>query len=292
MARPTKTLEIVNPENLDPDFGDAFLLPLSWSKTECYDAVWSKFACPRKYKFRYCEKLEQEWAAPLAIGTIAHETLEWAMLNDVVDEVEISGKYVEKVKELDPDNNLSDDEINSGRNDVIATIQRLRSVVDNKTLLDCEWGFKYILGSGLFRGYIDLLFIDNDENGEFIHVLDFKTSSMDKKTGKPKIKTKNHGQMALYSAAVKCKFPDKRVKASLYWLKSDDPAYSIDTYEFSDKELESFKEKMLKTIADIRDDTVFRVTKAPFICNYCSFAVPDICKYGSFAKKKARPRKK
>jgi hypothetical protein len=112
------------------------------------------------------------------------------------------------------------------------------------------------------------------------------TSGMDKKTGKPRKKTKDHGQVALYTAAAKRRFPGERVKASLYWLRCEKEELKIDTHEFSDEEIATFEERMNNTVAEIIEDENYQVTKKGFVCQYCNFANEDVCRFGAAAGKR------
>jgi CRISPR/Cas system-associated exonuclease Cas4 (RecB family) len=275
-------VDIVNPERLDPEFGALGLMDMSWSRAETYDAHWSTFACPKKYKFKYCDHAEDGWTIHLATGSIAHDTMEWVIKNKVDDEVEVVGKFLEAQAKHDPKNVMTDDEVSLAREITINTFKTMNDIVPNmRDIVEVERGFRYIIGRGMFLGFIDLIFWDSDENGQFIHVLDYKTSGMDKKTGKPKKKTKDHGQLALYTLAAKSMFPEARVKASLYWMKCEIPELKIDTHEFTDEQLEDFECYMKKTVEDIIEDEGFQPTKKGFVCQYCSFATDDLCKFGA-----------
>lgn len=274
-------VDIVNPESVDSEFGTLVLTDMSWSRAETYDEKWSTFACPKKYKFKYWDRVDEGWTIHLAIGSIAHDTMEWAIKNEIDDEVELMGRFLDAVTDYDPKRVMTDNEISMAREITLDTFRTMSSVVPNpKDVIEVERGFRYAIGRGLFLGFIDLIFWDQDEHGQFIHVLDYKTSGMDKKTGKPKKKTKNHGQLALYTLAAKCMFPGKRVKASLYWMKCEIPELKIDTHEFSDEELTQFEIDMAQTVDKIMGDETFRPTKKGFVCQYCSFANDEQCKTG------------
>jgi CRISPR/Cas system-associated exonuclease Cas4 (RecB family) len=281
-----KKLEIINPERLDPEFGVMALTPLSWSRIETYGEEWSTFACAKKYKFKYMDHEAGGWSVPLAIGSSVHDTLEWAIKNDAVDEREIVGRYVSAVRAHDPNNRMTDSEMSDGRAIAVQTFRQMHDVVGDhiRDIIDVEWGFRYIIGRALFTGFIDLMFWDEDEEGRFIHIIDYKTSAMDKKTGKPKKSTKTHGQTAIYTMATKRRFPGERVKASLYWLRAPiDEDFRLDTYEYSDKELRKIEKRISQTTANLIEDENFQVTKKMFVCAYCDFATADLCKYGQGA---------
>lgn len=284
----TRAVDIVNPERLDPEFGSLGLVDMSWSRAETYDVRWSTFACPRKYKHKYVDHEDDGWTIHLATGSISHDTLEWCVKNDVEDEMELIGKFIGAVDTHDPENRMTDMEINDAKQITINAFRNMHQVVSNmRDVVDVERGFRYIIGRGMFLGFIDLMFWDTDEHGRFLHIMDYKTSGMDKKTGRPRKKTKDHGQMALYTLVAKKLFPGVRVKASLYWLRCEKPELKIDTYEFSEEELAEFERRMAITVDNIIEDESFQVTKKGFICQYCNFACDDICKFGAMLAKRA-----
>jgi putative RecB family exonuclease len=259
-------MRITNAKDLDKEFGQLGLTEMSWSRVDTYD--W----CPKKYKLQYCEKHPQSWAMPLALGSLVHDSLEAAIRFKVEDTDELVGFYIDNIAKHDPDHKLTDDEIQHGRSMTIDTFEHISSTVDGlDKIIEAELGFKYMIGRGLFTGFIDLAYWDKDELGSFISIVDYKTGSKGKK------KTKTHGQTKLYTLAVKSMFPGERVKASLFWLKIDE----IDTYEYSDEELEKFRAETEVLVSNIIEDEKFAHTNVMMRCSYCGFATKEVCPYGT-----------
>jgi CRISPR/Cas system-associated exonuclease Cas4 (RecB family) len=289
MSRPnTDTLELVNPEVLDHDFADLILRPMSWSRSDCY--TW----CPKQYMYKYVEFKSEGFSAPLALGSAVHDALEKCIKYNVSDPIEIEGWFQGALEEHDKDKLLTQVEIDDAYNWLFDTLYRMQELIDIEfeNVIDVEWGFKYALGAGLFTGYIDLLFWDEDDEGKFIHLLDYKTGNNYDKNGKKKKSTKTHGQTMLYAMAVKSRFPGHRVKASLYWTRH----VEVDTYEYTDKQLATFTEKMRQQVCTMMADSKYRPTSAGIKCAYCDFARDDLCRYGMVQAKKfsaiANARKK
>lgn len=289
MSRPDDSqLELVNPEALDHDFADLILRKMSWSRADCYN--W----CNKQYMYKYVDFQKEGFSAPLALGSAVHDALEKCIKNHVSDPIEIEGWFQESLSEHDRDRLLTQPEIDDAYNWLFDTLYRMQDVVDVDfdKVIDVEWGFRYVLGAGLFTGYIDLVFWDEDEKGKFIHILDYKTGNNYDKNGKKKKSTKSHGQTMLYTLAVKAKYPGQRVKASLYWTRHDE----LDTHEYTDKQLATFTEKMRQQICTMMADTKYSPTKSGIKCAYCDFARDDLCRYGMVQAKKfsaiANARKK
>jgi hypothetical protein len=277
--RKTTSSEVLNKEAIISPLTGLMLIPMSWSRLDCYD--W----CNRQYKFRYIENREQGWTMPLALGNAVHSALESAIKYRAENDQQVTGWYLGALDEFDPSHMLTNEEITSGKDQAISTYRIIHNLVpDPKNLIDVEWGFRYIIGAGLFTGYVDLLFWDEDEQGRYLHLIDFKTGDNykeDKNTGvlSKKKHTKSHGQTKLYTIAAKQAYPGERVKASLYWTKHKE----LDTHEYTDKELEKFLAVVKEKVADIIEDEKWDCTRAEVKCGYCNFATDGSCAWGKKA---------
>lgn len=256
---------VLNPERLDSEVGELYLTEFSWSRLDKYK--W----CPKQYKLSYCDMHPTGWTSPLALGSAVHEALENAVKFGVEDKTEVVGFLIQAIEKNDPDKQLSDDDISQARIQVTEVFDRMQESANGVgNIVDVEWGFRYIIGRGLFTGFVDVIAYDEDEQGEFIHILDYKSGKRGKK------KTKTHGQTKLYTLAVMKRFPGMRIKASLYWTKEN----YVDTYEYSTQELIEFEEWAIKEVNDIIEDDSYNVTKDVFKCAYCDYATDELCKYG------------
>lgn len=292
MGRPNEdNLVLLNPEALDHDLADLILRKMSWSRYDTYQ--W----CPKQYYFKYVEFQKEGWSAPLCLGSAVHDALDGCVKNKVWPDKEfvIEGYYQSALMEHDPDHMLTQPEIDSGLDWLLLTLARMHDAVgeEYERVIDTEWGFKYIIGAGLFVGYLDLTFWDSDDKGKFIHIVDYKTGNNYTKQGRKKKHTKSHGQTKLYTLATKSRFPGERVKASLYWPQHEE----WDTYEYSDAELRAFEKDMRFGVGEILVDTKWRPTPDGAKCTACTFAKSGACKWGAAqarkfgAMAKARKRK-
>lgn len=174
MSRNLEALEIVNLKEYGDDLILSNLIDMSWSRLDTYNM------CPAKYKYRYCEKLEERATAPLALGKAVHEALENVVKFNTTEDIEAVGFYLTAVENnIYDDVDISTDEIEEGRNIVLSVKNRIAIATDNDftNIISVEDGFKYILGRGIWTGFIDLIFWDEDERGKFINVVDYKFSS-------------------------------------------------------------------------------------------------------------------
>jgi ATP-dependent helicase/DNAse subunit B len=259
-------LVILNKELLDYDYGKLFVIDMSWSRYSCY------LDCNAKYKYKYIDGFKEETTLPLAMGKTIHDTLEAIVKYNTEDETEAIGFYLTALEKNQKEVEMSTSDIEEGKNQVINVLGRMEELTngDFKSVKGIETGFKYLIGRALFLGFIDMILLDEDEDGPFINVIDYKT-------GKNKYKVKDHGQMKLYTLAVKRMFPDFRVKASLYWTRFGE----IETYEFSEEELKLFEIEVLENIETLVNDRDFEPNGQMFRCCYCQFANKDMCKKGN-----------
>ena len=257
---------ILNNELLDYDFGKLLTIDMSWSRYSTY------LDCNAKYKLKYIEGFKEDTNIPLAMGKAIHETLESIVKYNTTDELEATGFYLSAIEKNKQDLILGTNEIEEGKTQVINALSKMETITNGniKNVKGIETGFRYIIGRALFVGFIDLILLDEDEEGPFINVIDYKS-------GKTKYKTKKHGQMKLYTLAVRRMFPEMRVKASLYWTRYGE----IDTYEFSKEELDEFEAEVNNNIEILVDDQYFKPNGAFIKCVYCPFSNKETCPRGN-----------
>lgn len=272
---------ILNEELLDPVFGERVLIDMSWSRYNTY------LECNARYGYKYVQKEKEPTGAPLILGKAIHEAMESVIKYNVTDETEAIGFYLMAIDKNKSDIPITAVEIEEGRDQVVNTLTNINLVTHGSVsnVKGIETGFKYIIGRGLFLGFIDLITVGEDEHGSFINVIDFKSN-------KTKYSVKGSGQMKLYTLIVKSLFPDMRVKASLYWTRHSKMA----TYQFSQEELDKFVQETEDNVIKIINDREFKPNAQMIKCVYCQFAGKDQCKKGysnryimerSMAKKKA-----
>ena len=260
-----ESITILNEEMLDHDLSRLTLIDMSWSRFSTY------LDCNAKYKHRYIEGHKEDTTIPLALGSAIHDTLEAIVKYNTKDDIEATGFYLTAIEKHKQELVLTAGEIEEGKRQVLNALIKMETITngDIKKVKGIETGFRYVIGRGNFLGFIDLIVLDEDEQGTFINVIDYKT-------GKNKYKVKTHGQMKLYALAVKRLYPEARVKASLYWTRFGE----IESYEFSDEELSEFKTETAQTVENIINDSTFSPNGAMFKCCYCNFANKEVCKKG------------
>lgn len=84
-------------------------------------------------------------------------------------------------------------------------------------------------------------------------------------------------QLGLYALAMKNKYPNKDVHASLYYLRSG----KIKGHLFSDGDLDRVVQTVLDVTDKINGITNFKTTANKRICKYCTHAKSGICKTGA-----------
>lgn len=287
MIRNPDALEILNYEEVaDVPFWENIFRPMSWSRLDSY------MTCPRKYQLNYHDKVAQGFSMPLALGSAIHDAMEEAVTRmkngeDIgIKDIEIM--YVNALDENDPDSLLTSEEVENGRTWLQMTFMRMKKFLgeDLSKVLGIEQGFKYIIGAGIFTGYIDLVILDKDDQGEFIHIIDYKSGkAFDKKNKRTtRSRTKYSGQMKIYSMAMHRKYPGMRVKSSLYYLRHD----LIDTHEFTDEDLDDYKIFVHNTIVEMIRAKKYEPKQGicnGVLCAFCSYATKDKCPRGEKAAK-------
>lgn len=85
-------------------------------------------------------------------------------------------------------------------------------------------------------------------------------------------------QLGIYALAVSLIFPDKKVTAELYYLRSG----RRKRHTFSPEDLEDVKVNIIKLINNIIEDTSFSPTPNVRACSYCEHAKSGACPTRSF----------
>ena len=142
-------------------------------------------------------------------------------------------------------------------------------------VFDKEMEFNFVLGNYLIIGYIDRV----DLNEDVVEIVDYKT-------GKREVAQKDvHSnlQLGIYALAASKAFPDKKVKASLHYLRSG----RIKTHEYSSEDLEQVKNMLIEKINVIVNDFNFTPTKNERVCYFCDHAKSGACATGAARLKRS-----
>lgn len=132
-----------------------------------------------------------------------------------------------------------------------------------------EMGFNFVLANYLLIGYIDRIDIYND----VVEIIDYKT-------GKREVAQKDIStnlQLGIYALAASKKFPGKKIKGSLHYLRSG----RMKSHDYSTEDLVKVKESLVNKINIIISDSNFTPTKNERICYFCDHAKSGACPTGA-----------
>ena len=214
--------------------------------------------CPRKYKYRYIDKLPQKDWPFFALGSFVHRVLElWFqhLLDGMEAKIAASLAYAAARKEeagvkIEPDDLvLAKPMLKSYMKDYLAS--------DIETL-STEKKFSFMLEEEfLVRGIIDR--VDRLADNK-IEIIDYKTTKNPDRL--------NPKQLMIYAMAAKKEFGEtQNVVASYVLLRHKNRKIS---YEFVDEALQEGEQELLEQGITIRDETEWE-PKPSFLCNYCDY---------------------
>lgn len=244
--------------------------------------------CPRKYQFRYIDKIEKEFesSADLILGNAVHETLEHLYnkvnvfaiptLDDIVNYFHATRKKLfdeatkEKELQIKWDNSL-EDYIRRGEMYVKSYYEKFAPFTNVKVIgteinltfdLDKEWQKK-------FRGFVDRI----DKEDETFIINDYKTG----KKLPPEQKEEYIEQLTLYGLGVQQKYAKyfKNLKARLFYLHFD----LVDEREITDTNIQTVVKKYSDLIEKVEhkkfsynmwDKKIFEPVQSNN-CNYCEY---------------------
>ena len=86
----------------------------------------------------------------------------------------------------------------------------------------------------------------------------------------------NNLQLGIYALAVSTAFPDKTIRAELYYLRSG----KRKSHTFSPEDIEQVKVNLLSNINKIVDDNSFNPTSNERNCTFCDYGKSGVCATG------------
>lgn len=179
----------------------------------------------------------------------------------------LQSKFVEYKEKFDPNNQIGSDLISAG-DQILADVY---DAYGERTfdVFEKEMSFNFIIGNYSIIGFIDRV----DMYDDYLEIIDYKT-------GKREVAQKDvHSnlQLGIYALAASLKFPDKKIVASLHYLRSG----RIKSHTFSKEDIEEVKKMLVDKINLIMNDTNFNATKNERVCYFCDHAKSGACATGS-----------
>jgi CRISPR/Cas system-associated exonuclease Cas4 (RecB family) len=95
---------------------------------------------------------------------------------------------------------------------------------------------------------------------------------------------RNNLQLGIYALALSNIFPDKTIRAELYYLRSGKRKFHV----FSEEDIENVKVRLLEHINQIIEDNSFSPTSNERICSFCEHAKSQACPTGYARLKRMR----
>jgi len=260
------SIQIKKYEDLS-DLEKMSLVDFSYSRIDTYKQ------CPAKYFYSYISKEPRQFAPAAVLGNIVHEVFENILDNDTpLDLDSLKSEYNSTIPRYDPSNQIPTELLDAGTTiieDFYDTHQD-----EDFSIFAKEMGFEIIIGSYTVRGYIDRVDVRND----IVHIIDYKT-------GKWEVSNKeipNNLQLGIYALATSLLFPDKKIYAELYYLRSG----RRKGHMFSSEDLDLVKVNLISRMKKIVEDTNYLPTSNTRACSYCDHAKSGACGTGVYRNSK------
>jgi RecB family exonuclease len=241
------------------------LTPMSYSRLNSYKS------CAAQYFYTYVVRAPRVFSSPAVLGNIIHTALENTLERDVVISKlsdSLFEEYKEQIPIWDPESTIPPNMLDDGEIMLQEFIDRHSH--ESFPIEDKEYGFAMVIAGALIAGYIDRVDIVDD----IVYVVDWKT-------GKHEVALKRISedlQLGIYALAMKVKYPDKKIHASLYYLRSGRQKGHL----FTDEDFIRIEEELIEKINEVREDKYFKVTPNRHTCKYmCDHGKSGMCPVGS-----------
>ena len=242
--------------------------------------------CPRRWRFRYVERLPDPPGEAALVGSFAHRVLELLMQKPAAERTPAAAKLIARDEwaDVEGDNDyqaLGHDDERSRRFRWKAwqAIEGLWTLEDPTTVdvRATEQDVEAVLGGVPFRGIVDRL----EDEGDGLVVTDYKSG----KAPGPRYRRGRLDQVLLYAAAVKEDTGEMPVRARLLYLGQHPVGIDV-----TQPELDGVIEKLSgtwKAINTACDIDEFEPRTGP-LCGWCPYA--DRCPEGTaeIANRQAR----
>lgn len=238
------------------------LVDMSYSRLSTFDM------CPAKYFYSYVAKEERVFAEHAVLGNVIHKTLENILEpGEHIDLALLIAEYSEQLTAWDPDGLISDHLVVAGKTMLEEFVDRHAD--ETFAINEKEKAFEIVVGGALLRGYIDRV----DIEGDTVYVVDYKS-------GKREVTfdgAKSDLQLNIYAMAMAREFPDKKIHASLYYLRTGRRKGHL----FTPQELEQAEHRVIDLVLDVLRRDNFPHTKDTKMCSFCDHRKSGACRYGT-----------
>lgn len=232
------------------------------------------YGCEAKYFYNYIIGLPSGSNQYAVLGNIVHRALENSVKNDTeLDEPTLFAEFEYAKREFDPDGKIESKVITAGITMLRDYYERHKKerystkIAQYPEIIGNEESFEIVIGNGKIRGFIDLVYqLKND-----IYIIDYKTGS----TEVAKYKVPTNTQLGIYALAMKKRYPDKKIHASLYYLKSN----NLKTHTFEEEDYINTIQTLKGQISNLVNLPFYRPTQNARTCRYCEYAT-GICPTG------------
>ena len=242
--------------------------------------------CPRRWRFRYVERLPDPPGEAALAGSFAHRVLEFLMQKPAAERTPAAAKLIARDEwadvESDKDYQALDHDDEGSRHFRWKSWQAIEGLwaLEDPTMVDVratEQDVQAVLGGVPFRGIVDRL----EDEADGLVVTDYKSG----KAPGPRYRRGRLDQVLLYAAAVKEATGEMPVRARLLYLGQRPVGIDV-----TQPELDGVIEKLSGTWTAINaacDTDEFEPRTGP-LCGWCPYA--DLCPEGTaeVAEREAR----
>jgi ATP-dependent helicase/DNAse subunit B len=247
------------------DFEKLGLIPISYSRLNTLDM------CEAKYFFSYILKEPQVFGSAATLGNIIHKVLEDQLEPDQPILNSDLGQYInlyyEQIPIFDPNSEIPEELLVAGENMLVEFVDRHNG--ESFQIEEKEKGFVIVVGNAMISGYIDRVDVVDD----VVYITDYKS-------GKREEAQKNvhkNIQLGIYALAMKHLFPEKKIHASLYYLRSGKQKGHL----FTDDDLQQIELLIIELVDKLINKSNFSYTPNTFMCKFCDYAVNGACSVGA-----------
>lgn len=239
------------------------LIDMSFSRIENY------LSCASKFFYTYILKEERLFGPAATLGNVIHAVLEDTVDGEgSLDLLEMLQLMEVHREDLDPDHLIGEELMSAGSIMLSEFVDRHGT--EKITVIEREMSFNFVLGSGLFRGFIDRV---EDGGAAGIRFTDWKS-------GKFEVTQKgieNNLQLGIYALAIAQLYPGRPIYGELYYLRSG----KRKGHQFTPENIEAVEARLLDIVDGIITDTHFKSTQVMNTCfRLCDFGKSGVCPTG------------